>query len=76
MPMTRRLLAVLFVSLSLAVPLAGCGSNGTSHHDLLKSAAGAVILHHELKKHHVSHPLAKSVGAGLLLHHELKKHHK
>ena len=72
----RRLLALVFVTLALAVPLSACGSgaHSTGHHALLKSAAGALIVHHELKKHHVKHPLAKSLAAGAVIHHVVKHH--
>ena len=74
----RRLLALLLVTLTLAGSMAGCGSTrgSTGHrHPVAKAVAGAVIVHHVLKKRHSRHPLLKAVGAGVVIHHVVKHHH-
>jgi hypothetical protein len=72
----RTLALILSLTLLLSGFAAGCGSTSSSHHGhhaLLKSVAGAVIVHHVLKKHHSKHALLKSVAAGGVIHHFVKK---
>jgi hypothetical protein len=73
----RRLIALLAVCLTLAFAVVGCGTSGTSghHHALLKSVAGAVVIHHLVKKHGGKHALAKAVIGGAVIHHVVT-HHK
>jgi hypothetical protein len=73
--MRHRVLAVLlaFTLLFSTVGAVGCGSSGSGHHALLKSVAGAVIVHHFLKKHGSKHALLKSVAAGAVIHHFVKR---
>ncbi len=75
--MRNRILAVvLTISLFMAVVVSGCGSSGRSsgsHHRVLKSVGGAVVLHHVLKKRGSHHALLKSAAGGAVIHHVLKK---
>ena len=75
--MRHRLLAVMLTLTLLlsAFGAVGCGSTGSSggHHAGLKSVAGAVIVHHFLKKHGSRHALLKSVAVGGVIHHFVKK---
>ncbi len=75
--MRNRVLAVILtMSLMVAVLVAGCGSSGGtgSHHRVLKSVGGALIIHHVLKKRGSHHAVLKSVAGGAVIHHVLKKH--
>jgi hypothetical protein len=70
------LAVVLTFALLVAGVVSGCGSGGStgSHHRLLKSVGGALVIHHVLKKRGSSHALLKSAAGGLVIHHVLKKY--
>jgi hypothetical protein len=75
----RRLIALLAVSIVLALGAVGCGSSNGSgarphHHAVAKGVVGAVIIHHLVKKHGGHHALAKAVAGGVIIHHVVKKH--
>ncbi|MGI8558530.1 MAG: hypothetical protein ACR2ND_09510 [Solirubrobacteraceae bacterium] len=72
----RTLAVILTISLFVAVVISGCGSSGKSgsHHRVLKSVGGAVVIHHVLKKRGSHHAVLKSVAGGAVIHHVLKKH--
>ncbi len=74
----RALAVILTISLLIAVLVSGCGSSGGtgSHHRVLKSVGGALIIHHVLKKRGSHHAVLKSVAGGAVIHHLLKNHRR